>query len=83
MSEGLSPELTRRLRQEGISIGPMEKERLPMLLNGSVCWQSTTASCCSGRSWNRTGDTCSPLAPQTGRCFRVQKLLLQRLNWNV
>ena len=43
MSEGFSPELTRRLRQEGIAIGPMESERLPMLLNGSVCWQSTTA----------------------------------------
>ena len=43
MSEGFSPELTRRLRQEGIAIGPMKKERLPMLLNSSICCQSTTA----------------------------------------
>ena len=43
MSEEFSPELTRRLRQEGIFIGPMEMDRLPVPLNGSVCWQSTTA----------------------------------------
>ena len=42
MNKEFFPELT-RLRQEGIAIGPMEKERLPVLLNGSVCWQSTTA----------------------------------------
>ena len=43
MNEEFSLELTRRLRQEGIAIGPMEKDRLPVLLSGSVCWQSTTA----------------------------------------
>ena len=41
MNKEFSPELTRQ-RQEGIAIGPMEKDRLPVLLNGSVCWQSTT-----------------------------------------
>ena len=43
MSEEFSPELTRRLRQEGISIGPMEKDHLPVPLSGSICWQSTAA----------------------------------------
>ena len=42
MNKEFSLELT-LLRQEGIAIGPMEKDRLPMLLNGSVCYQSTTA----------------------------------------
>ena len=43
MNEEFSLELIRRLRQEGIAIGPMEKDRLPVLLNGSVCYRSTTA----------------------------------------
>ena len=42
MNKEFSPELT-RLWQEGIAIGPMEKDRLPVLLNGSVCYQRTTA----------------------------------------
>ena len=37
MNEEFFPELTRRLWQEGIAIGPVEKDRLPVLLNGSVC----------------------------------------------
>ena len=37
MNEEFFPELTHRLRQEGIAIGPVGKDRLPVLLNGSVC----------------------------------------------
>ena len=42
MNKEFSLEVT-RLRQECISIEPMEMDRLLVLLNGSICWQSTTA----------------------------------------
>ena len=39
MNEKFFPELARRLRLEGISTGPAEKDRLPVLLNGQeVMW---------------------------------------------
>ena len=39
MNEKFFPELARRLRLEGISTGPAEKNRLPVLLNGQeVMW---------------------------------------------
>ena len=39
MNEKFFPELARRLRQEGISIGPAGKDRLPVLLDGqSAMW---------------------------------------------
>ena len=34
MNEKFFPELARRLRQEGVTTGPVEKNRLPVLLNG-------------------------------------------------
>ena len=34
MNEKFFPELARRLRQQGITTGPAEKDRLPVLLNG-------------------------------------------------
>ena len=39
MNKKFFPELARRLRQEGVATGPVEKDRLPVLLNGQeVMW---------------------------------------------
>ena len=42
MNEKFFPELARRLRQEGVTTGPAEEKRLPVLLNGQeAMWVET------------------------------------------
>ena len=42
MNEKFFPELSRRLRQEGVDTGPVEKNCLPVLLNGQeAMWVET------------------------------------------
>lgn len=45
MNEKFFPELTRRLRQEGITTGPVEKNRLPVLLNGQEAMWVESQGC--------------------------------------
>ena len=42
MNKKFFPELARRLRQEGVTTGPAEEKRLPVLLNGQeALWVET------------------------------------------